>query len=91
MQHGAQGLLWQSLSLPQVQHKDRSIGRARAHLVTARVPTHLHIKGYIKVRLVNSKTVNSKNIYFQFFGNNFNIDEWYYDDTCKPLTGGRNA
>jgi hypothetical protein len=38
-----------------------------------------------------SKTVNSKNIYFQFFGNNFNIDEWYYDDTCKPLTGGRNA
>jgi len=38
-----------------------------------------------------SKTVNSKNIYFQFFGNNFNIDEWYYDNTCKPLTGGRNA
>ncbi len=37
----------------------------------------------------SKKTV--KNIYFQFFGNNFNIDEWYYDDTSKPLTGGRNA
>ncbi len=31
---------------------------------------------------VNSKTV--KNIYFQFFGNNFNNDECYYDETCKP-------
>jgi hypothetical protein len=38
-------------SLPQVQHKDRSIRRARAHLVTARVPTHLHIRGYITVWL----------------------------------------
>jgi len=35
-------------------------------------------------RKKDSKTVNSKNIYFQFFGNNFNIDECYYDDTCKP-------
>jgi hypothetical protein len=39
-----------------------------------------------------SKTVKTVKIFiFQFFGNNFNIDEWYYDDTCKPLTGGRNA
>ncbi len=43
-----------SPSLPQVQHKDRSIRRARAHLVTARVPTHLHITGYIKVWLTIS-------------------------------------
>ncbi len=41
-------------SLPQVQHKDRSIRRARAHLVTARVPTHLHIRGYVKVRLATT-------------------------------------
>ncbi len=50
--YGAQGTaLRQSPSLPEVQHKDRSIRRARAHLVTARVPTHLHIRGYIKVSL----------------------------------------
>ncbi len=53
MQHGAQGTaLRQSPSLPQVQHKDRSIGRARAHLVTARVPAHLHTVGYSKAWLV---------------------------------------
>ncbi len=31
----------------------------------------------------NSKK-KSKNIYFQFLGNNFNNDEFYYDETCKP-------